>query len=206
MQARWRDLGMALPRQVRLSCRAQADFRESCGCSSALLAWRPRAQSGGSRVIRPQRRGQQRPVPRAAGPRPPAPVPPQVPSGQSVRPKPPVHRPRPPGGRAQSQAASVEEPGPDVLRPQSPPVRLGVSAPAAGAAPASVHHELSVQPRDLSPARPRPGSAFPRAAATPSHAPQQSVQLTVQSPCPGASRHNQLEGLLPVLVKNKKFL
>ena len=165
---------------------------------------RPHAQSGGSRVLRPQHWGQQRlraepglwSAP--ARPRTPASVPPQVPSGQSVpRPRPPVHQPRPPGG----QAASAQEPGPDVLWPgRAPAVYLGVTAPAAGAAPAPVHHQLPVQPGDLS--GPGPGPAFPR-PATPSHAPQQSVQLTVQSP--GAARHNQLEGLLPLLVRTKFF-
>ena len=171
---------------------------------------RPHAQSGGSRVIRPQHRGQQRlrsepgPWAAAARPRPPAPVPPQVPGGQSVpRPRPPVHQPRPPGG----EAASAQEPGPDVLRPgRAPAVCLGVAAPAAGAAPAPVHHQLPVQPRHLGPGGPGwsgHGAAFPR-PATPGHAPHQSVQFTVQSP--GAARHNQLQGLLPLLVRKNRLM
>ena len=167
---------------------------------------RPHTQSGGSRVIRPQYRGQQRLWPPPGSTtrprRPPAPVPPQVPgaSSESVpRRRPPaLHQPRPPRG---PQAASTEEPRPDVLRSRPPEaVCLGVTAPAAGAASAPVHHELPVQPRDLCACS--AASAFPW-SASPSHAPHQSVQLTVQSPSPGAARHNQLEGLLPVLVRNK---
>ena len=157
---------------------------------------RPHTQSGGSRVIRPQHWGQQR-LRSAPGStaRPPAPVPPQVPSASSESVPRPLHQPRPPRG---PQAASTEEPRSYVLRSRSPEtVCLGVTAPAAWASSAPVHHELTVQPRDLGAA-----SALPR-PAPPRHTPHKSVQLTVQSPGPRTARHNQLEGLLPVLVRIK---